>query len=485
MSVFRVLRQEGGFSVAQSLIGAGILVVLALGISQLITNSLRTQRQSTLRSTRDQLISYYTGLIRNPVAKTNTIAGAGPENQMLRDHTTGTTAQAAGTWEPPLNIHTVNFYGPSNNVVVPASGLYLMENGATCPSSGLPGNSCDPAKAIWKVDIQWIAHAGREYELRAVINQANKIEGDINLKEFSFKSLDPGADAAWQSGSGGSVYRASGNVGIGTNAPKQPLHVNGAARISSTDDPDEYYMDVVPVTRVAGDVYYDLSIRDWGGIQNVPAMTIRGQDGFIGIGTTNPVANLHVSGPGSSTALKVTNTDGNRTLLFLAMNDGNVYFQEQSTNANRIWLSPAGNVGIGLADGSPPAEKLDVNGVVRATSFTPPSDARWKRDVRDLADAVERIMRLRGVSYAWKAKEFPERNFPEGREIGLIAQEVEKVFPELVHTDRDGFKSVDYMRLVSPLIEAVKAQKLQLERERRARLELEARVRELETILKR
>jgi Ca2+-binding EF-hand superfamily protein len=54
-------------------------------------------------------------------------------------------------------------------------------------------------------------------------------------------------------------------------------------------------------------------------------------------------------------------------------------------------------------------------------------------------------------------------NFPDGRQIGLIAQEVEEVIPELVNTTDNGYKSVDYAKLVSVLVEAVKEQQKQIE----------------------
>ena len=64
---------------------------------------------------------------------------------------------------------------------------------------------------------------------------------------------------------------------------------------------------------------------------------------------------------------------------------------------------------------------------------------------------------MRGVEYNWRRSEFPERQFNERHQIGVIAQEVEKVYPEVVDTNKDGFKSVNYPALVAPLIEAVKA----------------------------
>jgi hypothetical protein len=63
------------------------------------------------------------------------------------------------------------------------------------------------------------------------------------------------------------------------------------------------------------------------------------------------------------------------------------------------------------------------------------------------------VSRLRGVQFEWR-DDVPSGH--RGRDLGVIAQEVEEVFPELVHTDERGYKSVNYVGLIAPLIEAVK-----------------------------
>src|SRR5690606_21200128 len=87
-----------------------------------------------------------------------------------------------------------------------------------------------------------------------------------------------------------------------------------------------------------------------------------------------------------------------------------------------------------------------------------------------IESALSKVQQLRGVTYSWRTEEFPENNFSKGTQIGLIAQEVETVFPELVITDESGYKAVEYANLVAVLIEAIKeqqilidAQKIQLE----------------------
>ena len=72
----------------------------------------------------------------------------------------------------------------------------------------------------------------------------------------------------------------------------------------------------------------------------------------------------------------------------------------------------------------------------------------------EAGDATRRIQALRGVTWEWR-EEAPE-DAKEQPGIGVIAQEVEKVFPELVETTPEGLKKVNYEGLIAPLIEAVK-----------------------------
>ncbi|MCF7846350.1 MAG: tail fiber domain-containing protein [Candidatus Peribacteraceae bacterium] len=120
----------------------------------------------------------------------------------------------------------------------------------------------------------------------------------------------------------------------------------------------------------------------------------------------------------------------------------------------------AGKVGIGT---TAPAYSLDVSGAsgirstsnIYSTAFIYSSDESQKENIQTVT-GIDVIKKLRGVSFNWK---------DDGRaDIGLIAQEVEQVLPEIVHTDSEtGLKSVEYGNLVAPLIEAVKEQQKQIE----------------------
>jgi hypothetical protein len=71
-----------------------------------------------------------------------------------------------------------------------------------------------------------------------------------------------------------------------------------------------------------------------------------------------------------------------------------------------------------------------------------------------MGDATSRIGRLRGVTWEWR-DDAPEAA-KEQPGMGVIAQDVEQVFPELVSTDEQGRKQVDYSGLMAPIIEAIK-----------------------------
>lgn len=97
-----------------------------------------------------------------------------------------------------------------------------------------------------------------------------------------------------------------------------------------------------------------------------------------------------------------------------------------------------------------------ANGSITASDFLYSSDARLKDNVAPLSESLTKIEALQGVSFDWK--QGGEAN------IGFIAQEVENIIPELVVTDSEtGLKAVKYGNMVALLVEAVKAQQVQIE----------------------
>ena len=86
------------------------------------------------------------------------------------------------------------------------------------------------------------------------------------------------------------------------------------------------------------------------------------------------------------------------------------------------------------------------------------SDQRLKTNIKPLERALDKVLTLNGITYEWRVKEFPNKNFDSDRHVGVIAQEVEDVLPEAVETGADGYKSVNYSNITPLLIEAIKEQ---------------------------
>lgn len=96
-----------------------------------------------------------------------------------------------------------------------------------------------------------------------------------------------------------------------------------------------------------------------------------------------------------------------------------------------------------------------ISGDVSATNFNSTSDATLKTNVETLTGSLDAVKSLRGVSFDWLEN--------GGSEVGVIAQEVEDVLPDVVNTNEDGIKSVKYGNIVAVLIEAMKEQQAQID----------------------
>lgn len=109
-------------------------------------------------------------------------------------------------------------------------------------------------------------------------------------------------------------------------------------------------------------------------------------------------------------------------------------------------------------------DRLEVHGPSCATSFCNLSDGRLKTDVVAVPDALERLSRLRGVFFRWQEDVAPAGQALDPA-LGVVAQEVGEVFPELVSSmGNDDHLTVDYSGLTAVLVEAVKQLKADNER---------------------
>ncbi len=185
--------------------------------------------------------------------------------------------------------------------------------------------------------------------------------------------------------------------------------------------------------------------------------------GKVGIGIDNPDVKLDCNGTVRSNSVapifEFFESDENKK-WFIVADGGEIDIRENSTSGSneRFKIESGGNVGIGNVN---PTEKLHVNGNIRANATVYTSDIRYKKNINSIQNALKKVTNLRGVLFNWKTEKYQKQNFKTKRDLGLIAQEVEKEFPQLVHTDKKGYKSIAYSKLTAVLVQAVKELKQQ------------------------
>jgi hypothetical protein len=264
-----------------------------------------------------------------------------------------------------------------------------------------------------------------------------------------------------------------GNVGIGTDDPQAKLHVQHSSEgpalyiEGKKSEAQEEHQTFMQIDNLGGKVF---TLRDRNYANNLGGAQLTGyrRDQLAGIEILSKNVLSDNSGDNSDEAeasmvfSTETYSDLNYSTLTKAHANYPIYRFNTKHNdevKNLLTILSGGNVGIGYTTTN---YKLDVNGIIRGSNVSA-SDQRWKKDITTLDNSLDKIAALRGVSYEWKRNEFPDKNFSEGTQIGVIAQEIESVFPELVSEDNEGYKSVSYSNLVAPLIEAVKELKQQNE----------------------
>ena len=282
-----------------------------------------------------------------------------------------------------------------------------------------------------------------------------------------------------------------GKIGIGTKSPGAPLEVSsqsslptvildratGQASIKSTSN--EYLM-----LESNGN---SLGLN-WYTSDNV--VMVNG-GGKVGVGTTSPATTFSNSSTlasdgtkstetsginwrmsGSGYALGIENSSGGGSgLLVKAGNNGGIgstVAHFVSNNVSLMYIGENGNVGIGTTT---PSQRLTVNngsttGTYTTSGWQHSSDERLKTNISQIDHALDKVMEMEGVYFDWKDKD-------EKHQVGLIAQDVEKVLPEVVAQDDEGYYSVSYGGVVPVLIEAIKEMKAENE-------ELKKRIEQLE-----
>ncbi len=252
---------------------------------------------------------------------------------------------------------------------------------------------------------------------------------------------------------------ANGYVGIGTGAPKLPLDVMGIIGTTwgtafntsfngSWNQTTTGYAGLLQFEPSTGKFYFwNTPATAAAGAANpfpVQSMTID-KDGKVGIGTASPGAKFHVNGDARINSIMGGENNGS----------GNFHLDAWGSGADRSvylnWASGTGGAKVG--NGS------STWGPIAASAFNVSSDRRLKDNIKPIENPLEKILKIDAVTFTWKEA---SRHKMEGERIGLIAQNVEKIFPQAVKLDHSenalpgGTRLVNYPDLVSPIIAAIK-----------------------------
>jgi hypothetical protein len=149
----------------------------------------------------------------------------------------------------------------------------------------------------------------------------------------------------------------------------------------------------------------------------------------------------------ASTGVTITNNSGENATPSIAIG------QAVATSSNVQFNS----LGVGMA-ASATAGRIDAANDVVAFST---SDIRLKENIKPIENALDKISKISGNTYDWKV-ELKDVHGYEGNDVGVIAQEVEAVLPQLVQDRDNGYKAVKYDKLVALLIEGIKEQQTQI-----------------------
>lgn len=251
---------------------------------------------------------------------------------------------------------------------------------------------------------------------------------------FFFVGTQPYADRN-SNNAGTELFRitAAGDTGIGTDAPADKLDVFGSLRILSNSNPLRF-------TSAWSDFPAGATDRaeicnDTGFFRTL--MIVGNRSNNAGVRRVSVWDQLEVNG-----RLEVNGVNSRAVTQRLQLGAKWLLSGVGDAHGDDEWLRLFNAAGAGYFGGLA-AEKLwTSDGSVQG------SDAQLKEEIAPLSNALEGLLALTGVRFKWRSN--------QKQRIGLIAQDVEKVFPELVETGPDGFKGIYSAGLFGPIIEALK-----------------------------
>jgi len=311
---------------------------------------------------------------------------------------------------------------------------------------------------------------------------------NYNVAQISFNTVSAGNTSNYvgmqiYNGPPTLCFNGLGNVGIGTTNPSSSLHLwsqttantspvltlTGYSITQGTGPRLEFYCWISAVTPQARiETYDDTNYGAWmafstkidGGGSNALRECLRlgGPYGFVGIGTNSPLTNLvcYQASSGTTGIWAGRGYFGGDTAGIIVGEYNNIAqmggHNKGLTSWTKICINPEPTSFVGIGTNNPTAATLHVGGAIYASGdITALSDQRYKQNITPLYNCLDSVCSLTGYSYT-------RTDYKPGEsQIGLIAQEVNQVYPQAVNYDTESdIYSLNYTALIAPLVQSIK-----------------------------
>ena len=413
----RRLQSNLGFSLVEMMIAGAMAGVLALVVSALLSSQMQSSNQNKAELARTALVNQLNFSIRKKDSILNSMTPPAPGgvagNSILKNCVSGTDPHGcAGGSLIELNLY--DYQGSGNLIAGPS--VYYDLNGATCDATRVGGCPIKVTAAMMPVCPVVLDASGNVPPIGSATTclHATSIQFAVHIAP----TLQAPSWLVWAG---------------------QTISFN---RTIPLDD------------SVAAPAGTPLTLPIWDSTGVIVESTVK-QAG-VGNVDVNFNSNLEVRGDVYNNVYftpaptpPMLTVSGN---LFVNGSNGTYYTSELDVPNGVIFTQRVVALGRLVVSTHPST----TNGML-AGAFFMDSDSRLKTEISPIEDVTEKVGRLRGVSFNWK--------LGGHKDIGLIAQEVAEVFPELVKTSAEGNRVVEYGNLIAPLVESYKQTKAKQEQE--------------------
>jgi hypothetical protein len=361
----------------------------------------------------------------------------------------GTTAQQSGSLafgEPYVNttLGTLVVGGATGDIVLSSAGTGSTGNFGAISGSGL--------------DITGNANIGGNLSVGGQLTIGDNTSDTINVVASLSSSLIPQTTNVFDLGSASKIWRdlyiSTGSIKFvdGTTVVKELTlaTITGLESATGSSNVSITNLNTTTASLLVETANLELfSGSTLGRLSNLETTSASVNTSISNLNTTTAsllieTANLETFSSSALTRLTALEVETSNLETFTA---------SLSTTSNVRF----GSLGIGMA-ASGTSGRIDAANDVVAFST---SDIRLKENIKPIENALDKISKISGNTYDWKV-ELKDVHGYEGNDVGVIAQEVEAVLPQLVQDRDNGYKAVKYDKLVALLIEGIKEQQTQI-----------------------